>query len=53
MIRKNNEKEIKAKIDGNISSFEDGEEFMRFGADKLGTSRAIKIIKFTDRGASY
>ena len=38
-----NGKKIKAA--GGISSFEDAEKFIRLGADRLGTSRLIKIIK--------
>lgn len=53
LMRKNIGKEIKAKAIGGISSFEDAEEFMNLGADRFGTSRLIKFIKFTDTGASY
>lgn len=35
----------KIKAAGGISSFEDAEKFIRLGADRLGTSRLIKIIK--------
>ena len=38
-------KEVKIKAAGGISSFEDAEEFMRLGADRLGTSRLVKIIR--------
>lgn len=41
-------KEVKIKAAGGISSFEDAEEFMSLGADRLGTSRLIKIMKDTD-----
>ena len=53
LMRKNIGKEIKVKAAGHISSFEDVEEFICLGADRLGTSRLIKFIKFTDTGASY
>ena len=53
LMRKNIGKEIKVKAIGGISSFEDAEEFMHLGTDRLGTSRLIKFIKFTDIGASY
>lgn len=43
-------KDVKVKAAGGISSFEDAEEFMRLGADRLGTSRLIKIMKNTDFG---
>lgn len=38
-------KDIKIKAAGGISSFEDAEEFVRLGADRLGTSRLVKIWK--------
>ena len=41
------------KAAGGISSFDDAEEFMRLGADRLGTSRLVKIIKNTDTGMGY
>lgn len=37
--------EVKIKAAGGISSFEDAEEFLRLGADRLGTSRLVKIMK--------
>lgn len=46
-------KGVKVKAAGGISSFEDAEEFMRLGADRLGTSRLIKILKSTDSGGGY
>lgn len=39
---------VKVKAAGGISSFEDAEEFIRLGADRLGTSRLVKIIRQTD-----
>ena len=36
---------VKIKAAGGISSFEDAEEFVRLGADRLGTSRLVKILK--------
>ena len=44
---------VKVKAAGGISSFDDAEEFMRLGADRLGTSRLFKIMKQTDNGAGY
>ena len=38
-------KDVKIKAAGGISSFEDAEEFIRLGADRLGTSRLVKIQK--------
>ena len=44
---------VKVKAAGGISSFDDAEEFMRLGADRLGTSRLVKIMKQTDNGVGY
>lgn len=41
-------KNVKVKAAGGISSFADAEEFMRLGADRLGTSRLVKIMKNED-----
>ena len=37
--------DVHVKAAGGISSFADAEEFIRLGADRLGTSRLVKIIK--------
>ena len=37
--------DVKVKAAGGISSLEDAEEFLRIGADRLGTSRVVKIVK--------
>lgn len=42
--------EVKVKAAGGISSFDDAEEFMRLGADRLGTSRLVKIMKNENAG---
>ena len=36
---------VKIKAAGGISSFEDAEKFIELGADRLGTSRLVKILK--------
>ena len=36
---------VKVKAAGGISSMEDAEEFIKIGADRLGTSRIVKIVK--------
>lgn len=48
LMRANIGKEVKVKAAGGISSFDDAEEFIRLGADRLGTSRLVKIMKSTD-----
>lgn len=44
-------KGVKVKAAGGISSLEDAKRFMSLGADRLGTSRLIKLIKNTDNGS--
>ncbi len=36
---------VKIKAAGGISSLEDAEDFIKLGADRLGTSRIVKIVK--------
>ncbi len=43
---------VKIKAAGGISSMEDAEKFLELGADRLGTSRIIKIIK-NEEAAGY
>lgn len=38
-------KEVKIKAAGGISSFEDAEKFISLGANRLGTSRIVKLAK--------
>lgn len=44
---------VKVKAAGGISSIDDAEKFLELGADRLGTSRIIKLVKNTDTGAGY
>ncbi len=53
LMRRHVGKEVKVKAAGGIASLEDAERFIALGADRLGTSRIIKIIKQTDDGAGY
>lgn len=53
LMREHIGKEVKVKAAGGISSFDDAEEFMRLGAERLGTSRLVKIMKNTDSGTGY
>ena len=41
---------VKIKAAGGISSLADAEEFIRLGADRLGTSRIVKLAKAMERG---
>jgi deoxyribose-phosphate aldolase len=36
---------VKIKAAGGISSFADAEKFVSLGADRLGTSRLVKLAK--------
>ena len=42
-------KGVKVKAAGGISSLEDAERFMKIGADRLGTSRVVKIVKSSEK----
>lgn len=53
LMREHIGKDVKVKAAGGISSFDDAEEFMRLGAERLGTSRLVKIMKNTDSGSGY
>ena len=53
LMRENSPAHVKVKAAGGISSLEDAADFMALGADRLGTSRVVKIIKQTDTGAGY
>ena len=41
---------VKIKAAGGISSLADAEEFIRLGADRLGTSRIVKLAKAMEQG---
>lgn len=45
LFAKNIGENVKIKAAGGIGSFEDAEEFLRLGAQRLGTSRLVKILK--------
>lgn len=53
LMRKYVGEHVKVKAAGGISSFDDAEKFVELGADRLGTSRLIKILKSTDTGSGY
>ena len=46
-------KGVKIKAAGGISSIADAEEFIRLGADRLGTSRLVKIAKAEQSDSAY
>ncbi len=45
LLKKNVGEGIKVKAAGGITSLEDAEKMLEMGADRLGTSRVVKIIK--------
>jgi len=45
IFAENREEGLKIKAAGGISSIEDAERFIELGAERLGTSRIIKIVK--------
>ena len=45
LMRKHVGTNVKVKAAGGISSFADAEKFIELGADRLGTSRLVKIMK--------
>lgn len=55
LMRANVGSDIKVKAAGGISSLEDAENMIKAGAERLGTSRIVKIVKSnnTDSGAGY
>ena len=44
---------VKIKAAGGISSREDAEKFIALGADRLGTSRIVKIAKGLENDGTY
>lgn len=48
LMRKNVGAQVKVKAAGGISSIADAEKFVSLGADRLGTSRVVKIVKEND-----
>ena len=50
LMRKNSHPSLKVKAAGGISSLEDAEKMIELGADRLGTSRIVKIVKSGDNG---
>lgn len=44
---------VKIKAAGGISSIKDAEDFISFGASRLGTSRIVKIVKQEEADSGY
>ena len=45
LFAKNIGPDVKMKAAGGISSMEDAEKFLKLGADRLGTSRIVKLVR--------
>lgn len=45
LFAKHTGSDVKMKAAGGISSLDDAEKFLVLGADRLGTSRMIKLVK--------
>lgn len=50
LLRKHVGENVKVKAAGGISSFGDAERFIELGADRLGTSRLVKLMKQNKEG---
>ena len=53
LFAKNVAPHVKIKAAGGISSLEDAEKFIALGADRLGTSRIVKIAKGLENDGTY
>ena len=49
LMRANVGADVKVKAAGGIASIKDAEDFIALGADRLGTSRIVKIVKEKER----
>ncbi len=52
LMRDSCDPSVKVKAAGGISSLEDAQKFLDLGADRLGTSRVVKIVK-NEKGSGY
>ena len=50
LLREQVGKNVKVKAAGGIASLQDAEDMISLGADRLGTSRIVKILKNQDNG---
>lgn len=53
LMREASPASLRIKAAGGISSFDDAARFLALGADRLGTSRLVKIMKSEDTGNGY
>lgn len=52
LLRENSAPELRVKAAGGISSIKDAEDFIALGADRLGTSRIVKLAIEMEKGES-
>ena len=52
MLRKHSAAHVKVKAAGGITTLETAQEFIRLGADRLGTSRIVKLVQGLE-GSGY
>ncbi len=45
LLRRNVDARVKVKAAGGIASLEDAQDFLSLGADRLGTSRVVKLVQ--------
>ena len=50
LMRANVAPHVKVKAAGGISSMRDAADFIALGADRLGTSRIVKLVKESEKG---
>ena len=53
IFKENVAEHVKIKAAGGISSLEDAERFLKLGADRLGTSRVVRIVKSESNITGY
>ncbi len=52
LMRANVAANVKVKAAGGISSMQDAADFVALGADRLGTSRIVKLVKESEKGSA-
>ncbi len=53
LFNRHKSKKLKIKAAGGISTLKDAEDFINLGADRLGTSRVVKIVKGENNNTNY
>ncbi len=53
LFSENVESQVKIKAAGGIKSFDDADKFLDLGAERLGTSRLVSILKNADCNTNY